>query len=180
MKKALILALVVAGLAGLYFVNQRSVEIEPEPNGAQEEFRPNPSNATFLFDDGPITLSQGRNERKLSASSPIVEETILTEHAAYGDLNGDDRSDAAVLLARTGGSAGFFIYVAAFVSGPGAYKGTNAAYIGDRVNPTSISVEDGTITVSYLDREPDEAFAAVPTVPLSISFVYRNGELVEL
>jgi hypothetical protein len=181
MKKAIILVIIVGALVGLYFANQRSTEVKmPEENGTEEtSFRPNPSNATFQFDDGPITLSRGRNVREISQGSLLTEETSLTDHIAYGDLNNDNRDDAVVLLMRQGSGSGLFIYVAGFVSGTGAYRGTNAVFIGDRISPTSLSVTNGIITVTYLDRDPNEPYAAEPTISTTKRYALESGILVE-
>ena len=95
---------------------------------------------------------------------------------AYGDINADNKNDIVLFLARYGGGSGIFIYLAAFVSGPVTYKGSNTVFIGDRVSPQSISVKNDVVTVKYLDRKEGEAFAAEPTVLISKQFIFNNGE----
>ena len=65
------------------------------------------------------------------------------------------------------------------MSGPVNYKGSIATFLGDRVAPESISISKGVVTIKYLDRKEDEAFAAEPTVSVTKQFIYKNGELVE-
>ena len=98
---------------------------------------------------------------------------------AYGDLNADGKEDTVLLLTRYGAGSGIFIYLAAFTSGPVTYKGSKAIFIGDRIAPKSLSIKGDTVTVEYLDRKPDEAFATEPTVSASKQFTYKNGEFVE-
>ena len=176
MKKIIIIVAILLVVGGLYFWKNRQDEgpiTQPEPS---TNFTPDPSSATFTFDDGVVTLSNGKNEND---NSGMLEETRLLEEEANGDINGDGKLDSVVLLARSGGGSGVFIYAAAYVSGPINYKGTNAVYLGDRVSPESISISNGVATVNYLDRNPDEAFAAEPTVPTSMQFIYRNGVFEE-
>lgn len=158
MKKVVILVLIALGVWYLFFV-KNTVEVGPDDTTNQgDNFQPDPSQASFTGVEGDVAL---------------------LEEKAYGDLNNDQKNDVAVLLSESGGGSGVFIYVAAYVSGPVNYKGSNAVFLGDRVAPQSISIANGVVTVKYLDREEDEPFAAEPTVPASKQFVYRSGELVE-
>lgn len=181
MKKILLLIVILLLLGGGYYWWQSSSNPSaslPQANtGGDTE--PDPSNATFIIEDESITLSQGRHESAPLPGSAILEETILMDKFAYGDLNADGREDTALLLARYGGGSGTFIYVAAFVSGPVNYKGTDAIFLGDRVAVKSISINQGVVTVNYLDRKPHEPFAAEPTVSESKQFIYRSGVFQE-
>lgn len=158
--KKLILIVVIIGTIAFFFLNKsEDVNVEKENKPAQtENFKPDPSLASF---------------------SGIENSATILDDKAYGDLNNDDKEDVAVLLAETGGGSGVFIHIAAYVSGPVNYKGTNAMFLGDRIAPQSISISNGVITVNYLDRKEDEPFAAEPTVKTFKQFVYKNGELVE-
>ena len=181
MKKIIITIIVIGAIALLYAMRDNtSVNKTSEPTVDDDSnFRPDPSNATFVIDNESITLSRGRNEREITPGSTLTEETVLLDKFAYGDLNSDGKVDTAILLARYGGGSGTFIYVAVFVSGPVTYRGSQAIFIGDRIAPQSISINGGIVTVEYLDRGPDEAFAAEPTIPTSKQFIYKNGEFVE-
>lgn len=141
--------------------------------------RQDPSNATFMIEGESVKLSGGKNETSIAPGSSFMEETSLLDKFAYGDINGDGKEDTALLLARYGAGSGTFVYLAVFVSGPVAYRGSNAIFLGDRISPETISVSAGTITAKYLDRKSDEPMAAEPTIPVARQFVYRNGELQE-
>lgn len=179
MKKLLLLMLIVVA-AALFFWSSPAEDNDPEDTSGTTvvgEFQPDPSTATFTFDEEVVTLSAGRSEAVDDVG--LVTETELLSESATGDLNADGKPDKVVLLARSGGGSGTFIYAAAYVSGPVSYKGTNALFIGDRIAPQSISVTNGVATVRYLDRKPDEAFSAEPSVSTTKQFFYRNGELQE-
>lgn len=185
-KTRFIIALLIALLALVSYL----LFIKDTPSGSEEViltenegenvgFKPDPRNATYMFGDGPITLSQGRTEIQLLPNSALMEEVFLTGQVAYGDINKDDRNDSAVILVRSGGGSGSFVYVTALVSGNTGYSGSNAILIGDRVAPKNISIASGVITVEYLDRGEDEPFAVEPTIAVTKQYSYRNGELVE-
>lgn len=179
MRKVIILLLVIGVIGALYLATRdEQVEIKV-PSTTDSSTRPDPSNATFEFEDGFVTLFGGSGTRSIAPDSGIKEEITLTDMMAYGDLNSDKRNDAAVLIVRTGGGSGVFVYVAGFVSGLVNYKGTNALFVGDRVSPKSVSIANGVVTVTYLDRRADEPFAAEPTLEVSKQYSYSSGKLVE-
>ena len=177
MKKPFGVLLLIGALLLLYFAYLNPAS-SPTSNSKSptSNFSPDPSNAIFTFDDGPVTLSNGKNEK---TEFGFVEETALLEDMAYGDLNEDDKLDTAVLLVRSGGASGVFVYAAAYVSGPVGYRGSNAVFLGDRISPQSISISNNIVTVRYLDRSEDEPFSAEPTVSASKQFIFRNGEFEE-
>lgn len=172
MKKLLIIIILLAGL----FFFFRNDEGDTGPLPAQSDTTAiDASNTTFSFDDGPVTLSNGNGVKTADEDAGFSETVELLDERATGDLNADGKNDAVVLLARSGGGSGVFIYAAAYVSGPVNYKGTNAIFLGDRISPESVSIDNGIATVRYLDRSPDEAFAAEPTIETSEQFEYKDG-----
>ncbi len=180
MKKLLIIIIAIAIIAGVQFWKKSGqVEtIDTTPAPTTKNFQPDPSTATFIFDDQSVTLSKGEAETTDEAMG-FTTETKLLDEKAYGDLNNDGKEDSVVFLAQSGGGSGVFIYTAAYVSGPVSYKGTSAIFLGDRIAPQSVSISNGVATVRYLDRKADEAFAAEPTVSTSKQFIYKNGEFQE-
>jgi len=181
MKKIIIIIIIVAGAVLVYAMRDNfPTETTKAPTTNETRaFRPDPSSATFIFDNEKITLSAGKNERLIVPGSVLVEEIVLMDKFAYGDLNADGKEDTVLLLARYGAGSGIFVYLAAFASGPVTYKGSKAIFIGDRIAPQSLFIKGSAVTVEYLDRKPDEAFAAEPTVSVSKQFIYKNGEFVE-
>ena len=176
MKKLFVIVIILGTIGLLYYMRENSNDSPATATVETDDrtFRPNASSATFTFDEGTVTLSQGHFENK-----DDFEETTLLPETAYGDLNNDGKNDSVVLLARSGGGSGVFIYAAVYISGPINYKGTNALFLGDRIAPEDISIANGVVTISYLDRREDEALAAEPTIEVSKQFVYKNGEFQE-
>ncbi|MHB0977943.1 MAG: hypothetical protein ACYC1K_00840 [Minisyncoccota bacterium] len=180
MKKLLIIILIIiAGVGIWYVINRNSDSDTNNPQPVSTTSRPDASNATFIFDDESITLKKGLHEQEIAPNSALTQETTLTDIIDYGDINGDKKDDAVVVLKQTSGGSGVFIYLAAYVSGPVNYKGTNAVFIGDRIEPESVSTKNGLVTLNYLNRKPNEAFSSKPTVSVTQQFIYKNGELVK-
>lgn len=99
---------------------------------------------------------------------------------ATGDLNEDGQEDAAFVLTQSTGGSGTFYYVVAALQTPAGYTGTNAVYLGDRIAVKSAAIANGSITIDYADRKPEEPFAAAPTVNMTRLFKIEGGKLVEM
>ncbi len=179
MKKLLILVIIlVLPVLGYMFLGKEDATTDTTNPTTTTQFQPNPESATFLFDDGSITLINGRRSIEDSETG-LSDDIWLLDEKASGDLNSDGKTDSAVLLARSGGGSGTFIYLAAYVSGPVNYKGSNAIFVGDRIAPESITISNGVATFHYLDRGDNEPMSAEPTVETTKQFVYKNGTLEE-
>ncbi len=179
MKKIFLVVLVLLIGFGVWYMFKQTAPVSTY-NSNTSSSQPDPSNATFIFDDGPITLKNGLNQEIIAPESELTQDTALTDIVAYGDINGDKKNDTVAVLVQSGGGSGVFVYLGAYVSGPLDHKGSTAVFIGDRVEPKSISIDNGVITFKYLDRKPNEPYAAEPTVLTTKRFVYKNGALIVL
>lgn len=180
MKKILLLIVVlILGTFGYLVLNKEQTTSDTTTaTSTATQFQPTPESATFLFDDGSTTLAHGKSS-KIDSGTGLSDDIWLLDEKASGDLNNDGKTDSAVLLARSGGGSGTFIYLAVYVSGPVNYKGSNAIFIGDRISPESISISNGVVTLHYLDRGEQEPMSAEPTLENTKQFVYKNGTLEE-
>lgn len=139
-----------------------------------------PREATYLVENDRIALSRGRFETETTPDSAIHIVTTIVGEPQSGDLNGDQVPDAAVWLRRDAGGSGSFFYVAAALKLNRYYIGTNALLVGDRVQPRTIFILNGVLTVTYADRGPGNPMTAEPTMIRTKSFVVRDGRLVAI
>lgn len=185
MKKLLGLLVIVAIGYGIWYLSGKTANTPiplttKTPTDTSSQIgHPDASNATFLFEDGPVILSKGTNTTSVIPGGASLIETSLTNTIGYGDLNNDGKEDAVVALIQSGGGTGTFIYLAGYVSGTISYKGTNATFIGDRILPKTITIGNGEVTFTYLDRKADEPMDAEPTISAYKTFIYSNGTLKE-
>jgi hypothetical protein len=107
-------------------------------------------------------------------------ETTVFEKPAVGDLNSDQKNDSALLLVQDSGGTGLFYYLVAVVSDVGVVKNTNSIFIGDRIDPVGISIENGKIKLSYVDRNMGDPMTSEPTVKTTKTFEVRNNVLTEV
>ena len=95
----------------------------------------------------------------------------------YGDLNGDNRKDAALVLVHDPCGNGNFYYVVTAIVKSGHWQSTNAVIIVDRVAPGTIRIHNGLIVARYTDRRPDQSMAQTPYVDKTLSLKLINGRL---
>ena len=140
------------------------------------------TNVTFLIDDQPVTLINGRAEQPAAPGSATKQVTAYFGNQVVLDLNNDGQPDVAFLLTQESGGSGNFFYVAAALKTADGYQGINAIFLGDRIAPQSTVVDPATpdqFIVNYADRKASDPMAAQPSVGVSRTFKVDNGSLVE-
>ena len=151
----------------------------PKP-AVQNDSGFDPLNAAYTVNGQPVYLLNGLSQTQAAPGSASLVTTRIFGEPVSGDLNGDGRPDAALLITQDGGGSGTFFYVAAALAEGATTVGTNAFYIGDRVAPQNISIKDGVITVNYADRAAGEPMSTPPSVGVSKYFAVQNGSLGEI
>jgi hypothetical protein len=81
-----------------------------------------------------------------------------------GDLNGDGKPDAAIILAENGGGSGIFESVIAITNQGGAPHQAGDAQLGDRVQINSVDISSGVIHLDMLVDGPSDPLCC-PTLP---------------
>jgi len=151
---------VVAVVAGVYALSR---------NQAKDQAAVfDPLNATYTIEGQPITLVNGTAETNA---------TTMFGEPVSGDLNGDGKADAAVMLVQNPGGSGTFYYVAAAINTAHGAQGTNAILLGDRVAPQNIQIENGQVIANYADRKPGEPMTTMPSVGVSMYLIYDGSKL---
>ncbi|HEY0660017.1 MAG TPA: hypothetical protein VGD21_01640 [Lysobacter sp.] len=155
-------------------------QAEPAQPDAATATRPDPRNATYDLGGESVALVDGLAEGEpVAPGSAMRERTTVLGSPVYGDLDGDGREDAAVLLANDPGGSGTFVYLAAVIPGPKGQQGTNAVLLGDRIGTPELSIDNGVVRAKFLDRSEDAALADAPTVPRVVEAKLQSGQLVE-
>ncbi len=141
---------------------------------------PDTRNCSYLIDGELVELVDGRSEVELveGAASRQITEFIIGSGGA--DLNGDGRADSAVFLRQSAGGSGTFYYIAAAFDTGNGYSGTNAVFIGDRIEPLDISFDGDVVIISYLDRAENEPFSVKPTHEKTMRLRFKAGLLREI
>ncbi len=88
---------------------------------------------------------------------------------AIGDLNGDGKNDAAVILAENDGGSGVFESVVALVDQAGAPHQVSQAQLGDRVLVNSVDISSGVIHLDLVVQGPSDPLCC-PSLPQKQNF----------
>ena len=137
--------------------------------------------ATFehIYDE-PIRLQDGRWEGEpfvdAGAARPSVDLVDLNRWS--GDLDGDGREEAVVLLAESSGGSGTFLYLAVVGRKDGELVNLGTSAIGDRVQVRDVHVEGPRVELDVIQAGPGDA-ACCPTQKATRTFELWPDGLVE-
>ncbi len=119
-------------------------------------------NATYrgLEDtDGPVTLKDGQWAGKPfvegGASRPTV--SLVGDFRLTGDLDGDGRDEAAVLLVQDSGGSGSFYYLAVVARRNGKLENVATRELGDRLGLRDARIEKGLLMLQLVQAGPKDA-----------------------
>ncbi len=139
-------------------------------------------NATYrgIYDE-PITLKDGAYEGKpFRPGSPMRPRAgLLPGTLVTGDLTGDGRPEAVVLLWKASGGSGAFTYVAVVASKGGKVENVATSLIGDREQVEALAIADRRIVVDVIGHGPGEPMCC-PTQKQRRSWELTGAGLKEL
>jgi hypothetical protein len=103
--------------------------------------------------DRTVKLTDG----SYSESSGSYNYTVTLENLyAFGDLNGDGKDDAAVIIAENGGGSGTFISLIAITNENGQAKQIGESILGDRVSVETADISSGVIHLGMKVHAPND------------------------
>lgn len=176
MKKAIffIVLIVLVGVGVYMWGNQGQMDGSPQKNTED------PFNTTYMIEGASVTLNLGSAESEVAPGSASKLVTKVFGEPVYGDLDGDGDDDAAIFLTQDGGGSGTFYYAVAAINEDGAYKGTKAILLGDRIAPQTINIREGFLVANYADRKAGDEMTAQPSMGVSMYAALVNGDLVKI
>lgn len=74
----------------------------------------------------------------------------------FGDVNGDRREDAVVLLVINTGGSGQFVYLTTVLDLNGKPNALPPVLLGDRVQPKSVAMQNGQIAIDLVTQGPND------------------------
>lgn len=176
--KKFIYVLIVAALATLaivlVFFNDiyTSVpEVVTIPNEVVEKpvVASTPSSIAYIIDGTEYQLNKDGVYTAPSAPGSAGMTTVsLFGEPVYGDLDKDGDEDAAVLLTYTTEGSGTFFYAAIARKNGDIYTSTNTLFLGDRIAPQTVNIQDGRAVYNYAERKESDSMTTPPSLGKSL------------
>lgn len=156
----------------------------PTPDATQKSDQPTPAgtellkNSSMQVPDTEATVSWSGESATATFENPPMRGTVtqlpqFTQKLADGTY--------VTYVAINNGGSGELFYLATFVPGENMFEGKDLAFLGDRIQPTSLTVNGSTVSADFLDHTPDQAMVEAPTVAVVKTFaVDAKGMLSEV
>jgi len=124
-----------------------------------------------------VQLQNGVFRRGMDEDDAYFLEVRLVQ-AAWGDLNGDGRADAAVILVSHTGGSGRFFEAAAVVNDRGRPRYAASASLGDGIKVNSLRIKDGIIVLDLVVHGEDDP-SCCPTLKITRQYRLEGSRLVK-
>jgi len=161
-------------IGGFYVFN---AYIYNQKQGDQKSAR-SYTDATYTIDGERVTLVDGVVETEVDSDSTSKVVTRYFGKEVAADFNDDGDKDVVFFLTREGGGSGTFYYIVAALDTEQGYIGSQALFLGDRIDPQAIEMRpDHTLSVQYADRAPGESFAVRPSVEKTLDLMFDINTL---
>lgn len=128
-------------------------------------------NTPIRLEDGEASIADER-EPDIREIVGVVEESV-----AFGDLNADGYTDAAVVAFTSGGGSGTFIHLVAFLDRGGEPVQAARAYLGDRVRVDHLIATGGEITAETVAHRPEDGLCC-PSLKVTRTYFLTGDQLV--
>ncbi|MEZ4195354.1 MAG: leucine-rich repeat domain-containing protein [Candidatus Paceibacterota bacterium] len=171
--------IVLIGWVYLLVVPAKKLENVP-PAG----FVLDPFNMSYEVAGEEFVLKDGFAEHEIEVDSATKSKLNMFGVPAYGDLDGDGDTDAAVLLESDAGGSGMFYYASLVINEGQNSHSTEVMFLGDRIAPQTVEIHEGRAVYNIMERRAGESMATPPSIGKSIWIHYdakRNqiGEWVK-
>ena len=127
-------------------------------------------NTPIRMGDGEASIADER-EPDVRETAGVVEETV-----AFGDLDADGYTDAAVVAFTSGGGSGTFIHLVAFLDRDGEPVQAARAYLGDRVRVDRLIAAGGQIAAETVAHRPEDGLCC-PTLQVTRTYLLSGDQL---
>ena len=134
---------------------------------------------TGLVESAPVTLTNGVYTYTDASSGEQLHISLLAGFPVYGDLDGDDRTDAVAVLELDAPGSGRFTYLAPVLDVWNTPSTGPAVELDDRVEVKSITLADGQVVVDYIGHGSGDGDCC-PSYNRRNTYAWQDGTMVEM
>jgi len=129
--------------------------------------------------DGLLPMQDGSFTYAFVPGAASVERYLLYRGVSFGDLDGDQVEDAAVVLMHASAGTGTFYHLAVVLNEGGQPHPLMPVFLGDRIIVEQVDVSRGEVALKLRTYRDGEPFGSTPT--LQMAQRYRlDGQALEL
>jgi heat shock protein HslJ len=128
---------------------------------------------TGLFPDQSIALKEGTGTYEGGGTVRLLDQLIV-----QGDVNGDGKADAIVLLDDQARGSGHFVWVAAVLDALGKPTPSEALMLGDRIGVKSVKIDNGQVVADIVGQGTGDT-ACCGTWNIRKVLALKDGQLAE-
>ena len=126
---------------------------------------------------GKINLSDGIYQEKIAPDSATELVIKLSDKVAFGDLNGDEAEDGAVMLICDPGGSGTFYELVAVINSKGKPQHAASVFLGDRLKVEEVDISSGQIVVKMVIHQPSDP-RCCPSLKVEQKYALHGDSLV--
>lgn len=171
-----VFVLVVIALSIFAIVRMQNYEpmMDVPIDGTENITQVDPLNMTYNVDGQVFTLVDGKAEVSIPEST-TKNSLYLFGQPVSADFDTDGDTDQALWLMNDAGGTGKFYYAVLVMNDGLGGKPTNAMFLGDRIAPQSVAIEEGRAVYNFAERKPGEPMTTEPSVGKSVWVHYDKN-----
>jgi hypothetical protein len=127
-------------------------------------------------DHAVVQFTDGKYQQGTDATTLDFAYIALTDHVAFGDLNGDGLDEAAAMVLENFGGTGNFGMLTIYSNGNGLPVFLTSVLIDDRPMINSISIDNGEVFLDAVTHGFDDG-GCCPTLHTTRRYVLLNNQL---
>ncbi len=166
---SIVFGIIIIGIVGFYQVTTTREDV---PVTVTASTTPNVKNGTYTIQGETFILQNGTASKEIAPGSSAKNTLQIFGEPVYGDFNNDGVKDAALILVNTTGGSGIFYYAVLAIAKNDGYVATNALFLGDRIAPQNINIENGRAVYNYAERKAGEPMTSSPSMGKSLYIHY--------
>ena len=139
----------------------------------------NLENAEYYINNEMVKLENGQYFKAFPGLAEGLDVRIYKDKIAFGDLNNDNKKDAAVVLTVNEGGSGDFRSLAIMLDKGNEPVHLTSIGLGDRTIINSIDIQSGIITLDMVIQGPNDGMCC-PTLHKIFKYKLSENKLVEI